>query len=722
MWITLSLCFAALFSRPQTPEKAWFRTALVGMEVGPTGAQSGSDPDDKGYAARFNGREIVQKCVEAGCEYVVIWARDGEYAYYDSKLQPKAPGLGRRDVLREAVEEAKRRRVPLIAYCVLQYPSQTLRAHPEWRAIDKDGKPINHLVCFNSPYREFIKKQLAEMLAYGIDGFHLDMVDQGFGAPHGCWCDYCKREFERENGSPLPKGVAWNADWGRILDFRCRTSQRFEQDLAAYVRSASPKATVDFNYHGNPPFSWEVGQRPVQHANNGDFVTGETGVWGFSALATGLNAEFYRASTPNQPFQVAMQRGVRMYHDQTTRPLADIKWELFTLLAHGAFVTMVDKTAYDGWLDPLAYERIGKAFAEARRKREHFGHEPVAEVGIWFSSRARDWVGRDKPGDYFQSFQGAQKAFVYEHIPYGVVLDENATLAGLQKYPVICLPNVGILSAKEAALLASYVEQGGALIATGLSGCYDERGNLQSRSELEGLIGAQFKGRLESLDNHFSLPSPRALQENAALGEGVRSDWRFLVKGHAGVFAPTTAQPIGELLKPHRTLRQLQGKEGTDWPLSADSPVGAAILLNKFGKGRVLAFAGSPDYATGSEHAVSEARFLLRNAVRLLNPKPLVRITAPATVESVITDDPKAGVLRIHLLGYNAPPQATPAQNRPFVIPAAMEEAPLFRASIDVSKPLKSVETLNKKTRITRRGSRIEAVVEDVHETLILRY
>ena len=61
------------------------------------------------------------------------------------------------------------------------------------------------------------------------------------------------------------------------------------------------------------------------------------------------------------PFQVAIQRGVRVYHDQTTRPLNDIRWELFTLLAHGAFVTMVDKMGYDGWLDPVAYERIGAA-------------------------------------------------------------------------------------------------------------------------------------------------------------------------------------------------------------------------------------------------------------------------------------------------------------------------------------------------------------------------
>ena len=57
-----------------------------------------------------------------------------------------------------------------------------------------------------------------------------------------------------------------------MLEFRYATSARFEQALTAHVRSVQPHASVDFNYHGNPPFSWEVGQRPVQHAGNSDFV------------------------------------------------------------------------------------------------------------------------------------------------------------------------------------------------------------------------------------------------------------------------------------------------------------------------------------------------------------------------------------------------------------------------------------------------------------------
>jgi hypothetical protein len=699
----------------------WYQGVLVGMEVGPTGAQFGSDPSDAGYAARFDGREVVRRCVEAKSEYLVIWARDGEYAYYDSRHQPRAPGLGSRDVLREAVEEGAKQKLPIIAYCVLQYPTQALRQHPDWRARDKEGKPLDHLVCFNSPYRDYLKLLLVEMLSYGIAGFHLDMVDQGFGPPHGCWCDTCRKLFEAEYGRPMPGGVTWDEDWDRMLAFRYRSSERFEKDLYAFVRSQKPDATVDFNYHGSPPFSWEVGQRPVQHAGNGDFVTGETGAWGFSALTVGLNAAFYRAAVPHQRVQVAIQRGVRMYHDQTTRPLADIRWELLTLLSHGAFVTMVDKTAYDGWLDPVAYARIGEAFTDALRRRAHFGQPPVAEVGIWFSSRTRDWYAREKPGDYFQAFQGAHKAMVYAHIPWGVLLDENATRESLQRFPVVCLPNAAIVSEAEAALFRHYVEAGGNLIVTGVSGCYDRMGRLQSRSALESLIGARFVRRLDSLDNHVRF-SGRRDETLTALADGIPADWPFLVKGSAVVLEPTTAAAYGELIQPHRTIRQKQGKEGTEWPMSADKPVGPAALVHRVGQGTVVTLTASPDFATASEHHITEARRLLTNAVRLLHPKPRVRISAPATVEAVVTDDPKTRTLRVHLLGYHTPPQTTPAQNRPYVLPNPLEEPLMFRATLDFGMPVTRVRKLNKTTRLRVSGSRVEATIEDVHEVIIVHY
>jgi len=354
-WIAISGLVAPPVGASEVAvDQTWFRRSLVGMEVGPTGAQFGhSDPNDARYCVRFDGREIVRRCVSAHCDYLVIWARDGDYAYYDSKLLTKAPGLGPRDPLRETMEEAARHKLPVIAYCVVQQGGHYLCEHPEFEMRDLAGNRIGRF-CYNSGYLDAMKQIVAEQLAYGITGFHIDMLDQGFGPPHGCWCEHCRRAFETKYGHPMPAGVTWDDKWDHMLEFRYAMSARFERALYDHIQSLNPHATVDFNYHGNQPFSWEVGQRPVQHAGNGDFVTGETGVWGFSALTVGLNAEFYRAATPGLPVQVAIQRGVRMYHDQTTRPLNDIRWELLTLLAHGAFVTMVDKTGFDGWLNSVA--------------------------------------------------------------------------------------------------------------------------------------------------------------------------------------------------------------------------------------------------------------------------------------------------------------------------------------------------------------------------------
>ncbi len=695
------------------------------MEVGPTGAQFGySDPNDTRYARLFNGAEIVREAVKANSEYLVLWVRDGDFAYYNSETLPKPPGFENRDPLREAVTAARKFKLPLLAYCVVQQAGNYLKAHPEFEMRGMDGKPLGRF-CFNSGYLGAMKKILKEQLDYGIDGFHIDMVDQGFGPPYGCFCDTCQRLFSERYGHPMPRSVSWDSNWDDFLSFRYKTSMNFERELYKYVKAVNPKATVDFNYHGNPPFSFEVGQLPVMHAANADFNTGETGQWGFSALGVALNAEFYRAATPGKPYQVAMQRGVRMYHDQTTRPLNDIRWELFTLLAHGAFVTMVDKTGFDGKRDAMAYKRIGKAFQEAKAKRTEFGQTPLNRVGIYFSSRSRDWMGKENSGQYFQSFEGAQKTCAYEHLPYGIILDESISLKALMKYPVVLLPNVGILSKNEVSLFTDYVNHGGNLVITGQSGMFNEIGKPLERSMLEDLVGTIVSRRLDSTDNwmqfvklkkgDFSQTAIPSVQGN------IPYNWPFLVKGPAVEYYLLRAL-WSQLLIPSRTTRQLKGLEGTDWPMSADQSVGPAILVNTLKKGRVVTFAGSPDYAVASDHHVTEVRKLFANVLRYLSSDFPVSIEAPANVEAVVTDDTTTRTLRIHFVAYNALPQSTPATNRPYILPGLSEDAPIFRVKIYSKKTLKGASAWSKSTVLNWSKTSAQATINDIHEVIRLKY
>jgi hypothetical protein len=150
--------------------------------------------------------------------------------------------------------------------------------------------------------------------------------------------------------------------------------------------------------------------------------------------------------------------------------------------------------------------------------------------------------------------------------------------------------------------------------------------------------------------------------------------------------------------------------------------VGPATLINFVGKGAVLTLAGSPEVATASEHHIVEARKLFANAVRLLNPTPRVRVQAPANVEAVVTDDAPTRTLRIHLIAYNATPQTTPVKERPYVLPGLIEDAPMFRASIELRDGLKSAKALNRTTQLKKRGNRVELTVEDVYEAIQCRY
>jgi hypothetical protein len=204
--------------------------------------------------------------------------------------------------------------------------------------------------------------------------------------------------------------------------------------------------------------------------------------------------------------------------------------------------------------------------------------------------------------------------------------------------------------------------------------------------------------------------------------EGIPSEWPFLVNGPATIYESTTASSFGELLRPHRTVRQEQGQEGTELPMSADGVVGPAVLIHEVGQGVVLTLACAPDYATASEYAIVEARRLLVNAARWLHPKPRIRITAPANVQTVVTDDPTARCLRVHFLGYNAPPQTTPAKSRPAVIPALIEDPPIFRAVLECRDDIRDVGALHPMTRLERDGRKVRVQINEIHDVVLIRY
>jgi hypothetical protein len=141
----------------------------------------------------------------------VFW---GGEAYYQSRVAPHAPGLGEMDYLREAMDEAARTGVEVVAY---MNPNALCLGHPlleECAIRDAQGNPPQRPAygatwrpkavysCIHHPrYRQFLRDLLAEMFArYRPAGLYVDGL-----TPHVCFCKHC----------PVP-----NVLRGRILQVR----------------------------------------------------------------------------------------------------------------------------------------------------------------------------------------------------------------------------------------------------------------------------------------------------------------------------------------------------------------------------------------------------------------------------------------------------------------------------------------------------------------------
>ena len=119
----------------------WYRKLKVGIEIGPTGDNDGDDI----FMSKATGKEWIEQCVAANAEYVVLFMKDFEFAFYDSRIAQQCPNLKGRDLLRECFDEAAKHEMPIIVYQQIQYDSAAWRKFPAYRMQDAPLLPVRAL-------------------------------------------------------------------------------------------------------------------------------------------------------------------------------------------------------------------------------------------------------------------------------------------------------------------------------------------------------------------------------------------------------------------------------------------------------------------------------------------------------------------------------------------------------------------------------------------------
>src|SRR6478672_1163303 len=134
-------------------------------------------------------------------------------------------------------------------------------------------------------------------------------------------------------------------------------------------------------------------------------------------------------------------------------------------------------------------------------------------------------------------------ALVRAHVPYRAIAEENLT-AATSGLAVLILPSIGALS--DAAVLAvrTFVQNGGALIATGDTSRFDAQGNPRADYALADVFGAHLSG--PPRDRLFGITSTvngstRVAQAWMASGRAICGSRPNTPGGFRGHTSPTSA-------------------------------------------------------------------------------------------------------------------------------------------------------------------------------------
>jgi hypothetical protein len=129
-----------------------------------------------------------------------------------------------------------------------------LRRHPEWAAVNAEGKPCAEGICLARPEVRAFQLELLQKFVErypAIDGIHIE--EPGYHWGDYCYCDYCKKTFKDLFGIELKPGE--NAEsrhnWAAFCstDFMARLREQLAQQKPGTMLSSNGSAGANPDWY-----------------------------------------------------------------------------------------------------------------------------------------------------------------------------------------------------------------------------------------------------------------------------------------------------------------------------------------------------------------------------------------------------------------------------------------------------------------------------------------
>ncbi len=569
-----------------------------------------------GIGDAFDPDEFADTLQRAHVNSVTCFARCHHgYIYYDTRLNPerKHPHL-ERNLLAEQIEACHKRGIRVPIYTTIQWDHYTAEQHPEWLALDADGKVqgtppyeagFYRNLCVNSPYFDFLKAHVEEILqTLPVDGFFFDIVN------------------------PLDNSSIWTrtamveaghdpADQVARLVFGRKVMDDFKHQLSAVVRSYQKDCTIFYNAGHISPFARDSFDA-YSHLELESLPS--TGQWGY--LHYPLTTRYARTlGMDNLGMTGKFHTTWGDFH--SFKNPAALQYECFRMLAMNSKCSIGDQLQPDGKICPPTYDLIGSVYREVERKEPWCaGARPVVEIGLLNTEEFnQSRIPINSSGAVMMLQETGQQFDVLD------------THSDFSSYRLLVLPNSITFDPPLAAKIQDYLNQGGAVIASYHSGLKTDSSDFALPA-----WGAQLVGEAPY--------SPDFLLPIGVIGRKLPQTEHVVYLRGLQVKPLPGAKVLVDTAVPYfnRDFRHFCSHQHTPSSHQAAYP---GILKN----GQVIYFA-HPIFSQYRQSAPRWLRILFFNALTMLLPEPLVRAQGPSTLQTTLNEQPEMHRRVLHLLHY----------------------------------------------------------------------
>lgn len=601
-------------------------------------------PDmDESYMSKFDPAQYAENMKTAGIELSELYTGNClGICFFPTKVGHKHNGIGDMDLVGETLKELKKRGIERMPYFNI-WSRWAFDNHPEWRIIRADGHTSLYgvvedyeysrfgLCCINSDgYREYVKAQV-EQVVTDYDGLGL-WIDMPMWHGFLCHCDSCKEKFKNKTGLDIPSIEDWDSpEWTKFIRFREDSSAEFVQMISNTAKAIKPELTVVFNtasIRNNRKFAGGA----EEYYKVSDYMAGD--FYG-DLLTYSTTCRAMNNLSSNKPIEFMTSRCVHLADHTSLKTNKELLTTIYGSIAYNAAFVMIDAINPDGTMNRQVYENLGtlKKQVEPLYKYWNPDAKMLSDVAFYVSIKSA-FQPRGANSHYLKDFnvlgdhlKALAKIMIKEHMSYDFVFKSNLNDKLMEKHTIV-LSDVLVLDDEEVAFFTEYVNHGGNLIVTGLTGMYDKDNGRRSTFALSEIMGVKYIGETEFDYSYLNPVNSSLFDDYNEAAPMISCSSSAIVESQGAEVMATLTLPCSHSKNAHVYSSAISNPpiNKTDYP---------GVTVNCYGKGRVM-YIASP-FECDDKAAQQKVFF---NHLKYMMDKPvLYTAKAPEWMDTILYDD-----------------------------------------------------------------------------------